>query len=81
VKRMETSGLSVTARQALGYRQIIEAGGTAEARDAIVRATKRFARRQESWFRADPRIKWLEADADQLQEQVVEHFRYSLRLA
>jgi tRNA dimethylallyltransferase len=81
VKRMQASGLSVTARQALGYRQIIEAGGTSEARDAIVRATKRFARRQESWFRGDPRITWLEADADQLEEQVVEHFRHSLRLA
>jgi tRNA dimethylallyltransferase len=81
VKRMQASGLSVTARQALGYRQIIETGGTREARDAIVRATKRFARRQESWFRADPRIKWFDASKLGVKGAIVEHFRHSLRLA
>ena len=57
-------GAGRTARQALGYRQVIEApkGATlVEVRDEIVRATKRFARRQESWFRADPRVSWVEA--------------------
>jgi len=29
-----------------------------------VQATKRFARRQESWFRRDPRITWLDAAAE-----------------
>ena len=32
-----------------------------EAREETVRATKRFARRQESWFRRDPRVHWLDA--------------------
>ena len=57
-------GAGRTARQALGYRQVLEApkGATlVEVRDEIVRATKRFARRQESWFRADPRVSWVEA--------------------
>lgn len=56
--------LGITGRQALGYRQVLEADendDTASVRDAIVRATKRFARRQESWFRADPRTAWFEA--------------------
>ena len=30
-------------------------------RDETVRATRRFARRQESWFRRDPRVSWLDA--------------------
>jgi tRNA dimethylallyltransferase len=32
-----------------------------QARDETVKATRRFARRQESWFRRDPRIRWLDA--------------------
>jgi len=31
-----------------------------EAREETAKATRRFARRQESWFRRDPRITWLE---------------------
>jgi tRNA dimethylallyltransferase len=53
-----------TAAQALGYRQVLEAPANAsaqEVRDDIVRATKRFARRQESWFAADPRVVWFDA--------------------
>jgi tRNA dimethylallyltransferase len=36
-----------------------------QARDETVRATKRFARRQESWFRRDPRVTWLAAEGDE----------------
>jgi tRNA dimethylallyltransferase len=58
-------GLSPTARQALGYRELlahVEHGvdlGEAVAQ-AIVR-TRQFARRQERWFRRDPRIVWFDA--------------------
>ena len=57
--------LGRTARQALGYKQILDAPEASmdQLRDAIVRATKRFARRQEAWFRADPRVTWFDADA------------------
>lgn len=57
-----------TARQALGYKQILDApeAGSDVWRKEIVRATKRFARRQESWFRADPRVRWIEADEAEL---------------
>ena len=57
-------GLSRTAGQALGYRQVLDAPiGTPEQtiHEAIVRATKRFARRQESWFKSDPRVRWFDA--------------------
>lgn len=68
------SGAGRTARQALGYRQVIEAPRTAtliDVTDEIVRATKRFARRQESWFRADPRVVWVDAERPGLVSQVV----------
>lgn len=58
-------GLSRTARQALGYRELlahVEDG--VPLQDCIARAvgrTLRFARRQEAWFRRDPRITWYEA--------------------
>jgi tRNA dimethylallyltransferase len=57
-----------TASRALGYQQMLRyldgARTLAEARDDTVLATKRFARRQESWFRRDPRIHWLDPDGD-----------------
>ncbi len=57
-------GLSRTAAQALGYRELHE-HLTAEvpldvALDLAVRRTGRFARRQWAWFRRDPRITWLD---------------------
>jgi tRNA dimethylallyltransferase len=54
-----------TSSRALGYAQVLRflAGEWSEeqARLETTRATTRFARRQESWFRRDPRIRWLEA--------------------
>ena len=57
-------GLSRTARQALGYRELLahleEGVPLDEAVDQAVRRTRAFARRQMAWFRRDPRIVWLE---------------------
>jgi tRNA dimethylallyltransferase len=59
-----------TASRALGYRQVLEfLDGTCteqEAKEATVAGTRRFARRQDSWFRKDPRITWLAWDAPDL---------------
>jgi tRNA dimethylallyltransferase len=60
-------GLSRTARQAAGYRQLLEhleGGVDLEAAVAsAIAATRRLARRQWRWFRRDPRIEWVD-DAD-----------------
>ncbi len=52
-----------TASRALGYQQLLRhldgELSSDEARAETVRATRRFARRQESWFRRDPRVRWL----------------------
>lgn len=74
---LATRGLSRTARQALGYRQVLEMPGAAEEEvlAAIVRATKRFARRQEAWFQADPRVLWLDASGPELLSAAEGHLR------
>jgi len=55
-----------TAYRALGYQQVLaHLGGELseeEAREQTVSRTRRFARRQDSWFRKDPRIIWLRYD-------------------
>jgi tRNA dimethylallyltransferase len=61
------AGLCRTARQALGYKELLDhlAGVSTldEALDLARRRTRRFARRQQRWFRRDPRIEWFDLDA------------------
>lgn len=72
VTRLTAVGLrdGLTASRALGYRQVLEflAGDIdeAEARRRTVVGTRKFARRQDSWFKQDPRITWLAFDRDDL---------------
>ncbi|MEV0114004.1 tRNA (adenosine(37)-N6)-dimethylallyltransferase MiaA [Streptomyces sp. NPDC050844] len=80
VRALEAVGLREgrTASRALGYQQVLAAlAGECtddEARAETVRATKRFARRQDSWFRRDPRVHWLSgavADRGELPAQAL----------
>ncbi|WP_204037597.1 tRNA (adenosine(37)-N6)-dimethylallyltransferase MiaA [Micromonospora qiuiae] len=54
-----------TASRALGYQQVLRflAGELTEteAHDETIRATRRFVRRQRSWFRRDPKVRWLDS--------------------
>ena len=54
--------LSSTAAQALGYKEVLKAiddGADVTATiSEIVRRTRQFARRQQRWYRRDPRIEW-----------------------
>jgi len=60
--RTRSQGLSRTARQALGYREVLahlEGGVALEAAVAEAeRRTRAFARRQRVWWRRDPRVEW-----------------------
>ncbi|MGA5305108.1 tRNA (adenosine(37)-N6)-dimethylallyltransferase MiaA [Nucisporomicrobium flavum] len=66
VRVLDRAGLREgrTASRALGYQQALaQLDGKlteAEAREETVRATRRFVRRQRSWFRRDPRVTWLD---------------------
>ena len=74
VRQLEETGLRQgrTASRALGYRQVLDflanSLGEAEAEEQTIVATRRFARRQDAWFRKDPRISWLRWDDPQLVE-------------
>lgn len=65
-----------TANRALGYSQVIALLNgeidEVEARERTAQATRRFARRQDSWFRKDPRISWLPYDDPDLLEKAEE---------
>ncbi|WP_328594069.1 tRNA (adenosine(37)-N6)-dimethylallyltransferase MiaA [Actinomadura macrotermitis] len=77
VRELDKAGLrdGLTAGRALGYAQVLRflAGEWTEeqAKEDTVRTTRRFARRQESWFRRDPRVVWLPYDAPDLLEQAI----------
>ena len=78
VRGLQDTGqeLGVTASQAIGYRQVMAflAGQMTqqEAMAETVSLTKRYARRQMSWFRRDPHIVWHELDTSHSPEAVVE---------
>ncbi|MDP9886723.1 tRNA (adenosine(37)-N6)-dimethylallyltransferase MiaA [Pseudarthrobacter enclensis] len=66
VRRLDARGLrqGKTASRALGYSQFLRVADglstVADAAEETIVATRQFARRQLTWFRADPRITWLD---------------------
>lgn len=81
VRRLEARGLRTgrTASRALGYAQVLRflAGEWTQehARAETIRATRRFARRQDSWFGKDDRIRWLPHRDQDLVARAVELVR------
>jgi tRNA dimethylallyltransferase len=75
---LDGPGLSSTAAQALGYRELAAhlrgERSLDEAIDEAIRRTRKFARRQQRWFRRDPRITWFPAESADLVEQVRAHW-------
>ncbi len=59
-------GQDLTARQAIGYKEVLDylSGGTSlgEAVELIKRRSRRYAKRQLSWLRRDGRVRWLDYD-------------------
>ncbi len=82
----------VTAARALGYAQVLDVldvldaldapdagadGPVIEgAREATFIGTRRYVRRQRSWFRRDHRIRWLDGAGQGLVEAVAAHWRH-----
>ncbi|WP_307845285.1 tRNA (adenosine(37)-N6)-dimethylallyltransferase MiaA [Planomonospora sp. ID67723] len=77
VRKLAGEGLAEgrTASRALGYAQVLRflSGEWSEeqAMQETIRATRRFVRRQESWFRRDPRVVWLPQQAPDLLERAL----------
>lgn len=72
VSLLMTKGLeqATTAKKALGYSQLINylngESDEAFAKEETKRVTRAYARRQETWFSRDDRIKWLAPDSMQI---------------
>jgi tRNA dimethylallyltransferase len=70
----------VTASRALGYAQVLDdldAGGNGDAaREPTFIGTRRYVRRQRSWFRRDHRIHWLNAAADDNADAALTRWRH-----
>ena len=89
VRELEKQGLrkNSTASQAIGYRQcldFLESQGTAEDFEKFVadfkRASKRYAKRQFTWFKKESTFRWLNAEAlplDRLAETVIQDYELS----
>ncbi len=81
VRRLAEVGLREgrTANRALGYQQVLaflDGDLTeAEALTATVRGTRRFARRQDSWFAKDARVSWVDHDDPERVQRAVEACR------
>lgn len=76
VRALADRELSHTASQALGYKELLlylaDECSLDAALDLARQRTRRFARRQQRWFRRDPRIEWLEfAAAADLADQLM----------
>lgn len=83
VERLDTEGLrnGKTASRALGYSQFLKVvdgeASVHEAAEETIVATRQFARRQLTWFRADPRIQWLDWQDPELVAKAVELARWT----
>jgi len=79
VRGLRKKGLSRTAGKALGIKEVgfyLEgAAGLDKAREELKKNTRRYAKRQLTWFRADKRVKWINVDRD-VAEIVEDILRY-----
>ena len=73
VRTLVSAGLSgtLTARQAIGYKELIDylegRCSLEEAVETIKTRSRRYAKRQLSWFRRDKRVVWIERDRTDLE--------------
>jgi tRNA dimethylallyltransferase len=85
VRELKAEGLAdtPTAARALGYQQVLAFldGDCTEdtARQATIDATRRFARRQQRWFRRDARIRWIDYDSPSAVEDILELWGFETR--
>ena len=72
VQALAEAGLSRTAAQALGYKEILAMLNGQMSEDeaiaTIITHTRQFAVRQERWFRRDPRVRWIDVEHDAVAE-------------
>jgi tRNA dimethylallyltransferase len=82
IRAIEKKRPSITARASLGYKEIMgylkKEYGLEEARELLKKNTRRFAKKQMTWFNADERIKWIDIDRikeDEALEFIIEDLK------
>ena len=82
VKKLLAGGMGRTARQALGYKEIIGflegLYSIEEVRLLIKKNTKRYAKRQFTWFKRDDRIRWFEVGEDEGPQETARRIRIEM---
>ncbi len=72
-----------TAMQAIGYKEFVAAlegrGTIGEAADQVRQSSRRYAKRQLTWFRRNKNIHWLIRESGQSQEEIIEQARRIVR--
>ena len=72
-----------TAMQAIGYKEFAAAlngeGTIAEAADQVRQSSRRYAKRQLTWFRRNPHIHWLTRSSGESGEEIIARARQLLR--
>lgn len=78
VRELQAVELSRTAAKALGYAELLaHVNGELDLDEAVAdikKRTRKFARRQQRWFRRDPRITWLDHDRIRLVDEVIQRW-------
>ena len=74
-----------TAAQAIGYKELLGylrgEQGLDEAVESLKRATRRYAKRQITWFGAKDYVRWVDADRDGEMRSFEEIFGEALTIA
>ena len=72
-----------TAMQAIGYKEFVAAlegrGSIEEAADQVRQSSRRYAKRQLTWFRRNPRMNWIVRQEGQSSEEILDRARRFLR--
>jgi len=75
-------GKTITSKQALGYQQVLDylddKTSLADCMSLIKRDTRRFAKRQITWLRADPRVNWIDISGkseDEIEVLTIRHLK------
>ena len=85
IRGLLSSGIprDCTAMQAIGYKEFVAAlegrGSIEEAADQVRQSSRRYAKRQLTWFRRNPKMNWILRQEGQSAEEILDRARRFLR--
>ena len=85
IRTLLASGIpeKCTAMQAIGYKEFVSAlagsGSIGEAADQVRQSSRRYAKRQLTWFRRNPAMHWLTRGNDEGFDEILQKARQALQ--